>query len=49
MDRKFTIMFNINEFISSNKAVPKINIVILSEAKNLFLSFQVKKSKKEIL
>jgi len=31
------------------EAVPKIHIVILSEAKNLSFSFQIKKSKEETL
>jgi len=31
------------------EAVPKIHIVFLSEAKNLSFSFQLKKSKEEIL
>jgi len=31
------------------EAVPKICIVILKPAKNLFFSFQIKKSKEEIL
>jgi glycosyltransferase involved in cell wall biosynthesis len=34
---------------SDHETVPKIHTVILSEAKNLIFSFQVKKSKKEIL
>jgi hypothetical protein len=35
--------------VHNSEGVPKIQTVILSEAKNLFLSFQDKKINKEIL